>query len=133
MPEPSPAEIMTMLRQVSAQLAGLPDAIAASLRREGTRAGRTVSRNDRQTLATLLPSIWAACGGASFAVRDLLSQAAVDIGLLREIEQGFGPIAGSAKSIGKFFARLEGVDSDGLCIARVASVREGVLWRVDRV
>lgn len=87
---------------------------------------RALTAEDRRVLAILLPAISRSIGDAVFTSVDLQGHAATD-GQLRAALGGI-----SRRKLGKLLARCAGLDRDGLCVQRVGSVREGVLWCVTR-
>lgn len=75
---------------------------------------------------TLVLLVARTLGSAPFSARRLWTLARVDAALGAAIAD---TCCGSALELGHLFARLEGVDVDGIAVTRGRRGREGVLWR----
>ena len=110
-------------------------AILGELR--GVRADLRSPRQPHAEIAThvdLLRAIEATTAGLTFSVAELLehaevvAQRAADPRLHAAIEGAVGAVNG--RRLGKLLGRLEGEALGGLMIERVATGRDGVLWRI---
>lgn len=122
------ADIVALLQRIALALEALPRDIV----REGHR-GASLTREDRDRLAVLLPAVSLAVGSAIFTVRDLVGHAKTDAELQAVIDKQFGTDAGAPKKLGKLLARCDGFAEEGLRVAGVRKVRDGMLWRVERL
>lgn len=129
---PQAADIVALLRRISAQLEALPAAIAAGLQQDKP----ALPRADRQALAALLPAIASSSLAsmvftAADAVEHVRGIAGVEAALTRAI--GALDDRAASRRMGKLLSRAEGVVFDDLHIARRGPSRDGVLWEVTRV
>ncbi len=122
-------ETLALLQRISDQLAELPRAIALA-----QHAGSSLSRADREQLATLLPVIATALRGYVFATRDLFTEASRNDALGTVLIACLGELdANAAKRLGKLLARADGVCIGDLRVDSVRKARDGVVWVVRRV
>src|SRR5688572_23287340 len=120
-------EAVLLLRRISEQLEALPAAIASASKERG----RSLTGADREQLECLLPAISRAIGNATFTARDLAEHASHDTELAAAFERAMGSVT-QHRRIGKLLARAAGVSVLEHRIERRGSVRDGVLWRVQR-
>lgn len=115
--------IAALLVAVLAELRGIRAVLEQQPRRP---APTTLSRDDRASLATLLPAIAADRGSEPFYVYELFEP---EVGAgVRLVTRGF-----TASRIGRLFQRAEGYAVEGYTIARDGAARRIVMWTVLRV
>ena len=115
---------------------GSPDAIEALLRelvdgqrqiirllkRQQQRPTSTLSREDRSTLARLLPAIGGVYGSDQFSSRDLAEDTRPAV---RLVVRGW-----SVKRISKLFARADGISSNGLMVQKQGVKFQVTVWQI---
>lgn len=123
------AETVALLRLIAAKIDALPQEFARALHR-----GSSLSRDDRERLSEVLPAIAAALGNHVFTIKDLLQHAAQDPALQLDLQRILGSLdAGASKSLGRLLSRADGFLLDGLTVTQLQKVRDGHLWRVERL
>lgn len=112
------AEMLRLLRAIEQHL----DLIAANCSPHGRAA---LPHADRQLLAKILPVLGSGLGsrGRSLTASDALA----------DLEQQGSPIEMGAKSLGRVFARCEGLPVAGFRIERNAELRGATVWKIWRV
>lgn len=119
-------QITELLQRILDKLDALPRAIAIA-----SHKGTSLTRDDRERLAILLPAIAEAVGNAVFATRDLMDEASADSKLQGAINRVFPNC--SPQKLGKLLARSDGFAEDNLRVESAGKAREGVLWRITQV
>jgi hypothetical protein len=121
------SEVVARLDRIIALLEQLPQAFAAANHR-----GSALTKSDRRALAILLPAINLALGNVTFTSCSVIEDAKED----HALDKALGLVLGdtfSAKQLGKLLSRADGFGHEGLVVKCTAKVREGLLWRVERV
>lgn len=123
----SDEEVVALLRAILTMLEKLPEQIAVAV-----STGSALTKNDRQVLAGLAPSISQAIGDMTFSTSDLLEEAKGNAELDDALSQaGLGSQdEKTPRRLGKLLARAKGFNEAGYVIECVGATRQGRLWRV---
>jgi hypothetical protein len=123
LPMPGTAAVLALLAEIRDELRGLRTDLATS----APRALTPIAAYD----AELLRAISATSEGRKFTVSELLetiSDRAEDRRLRDAIVSALGTVDG--RRLGQLLRRVEGVNIDSLCVARVGEGRDGIAWRI---
>lgn len=101
-------------------LAELADVRARLTMLEATRS--TLSPDDRDTLARILPAVAGALGSELWTVRQLRTSEHAGV---RVVLEGIG-----SRRLGKLFARCAGMPIGGYVVERIAVESNAVVWQV---
>jgi hypothetical protein len=127
------SEEAALLRELIAELRGLPSALALAIQSSALPApGRSELRDGEQAkLVRFITGIASAVGDRVFSAGDLLAHADVDVALKGTLEHAVGPIGSStARRVGKRLQRARGQALQGYKTEKVGSDRTGALWRI---
>jgi hypothetical protein len=117
-------EAVALLRRISAQLDALPAAIAAAIQQRQHR----LSRTDEESLAALIPVIYAAVLGHSFTYRELTRHA--DLNFAPSIALREALVTIDARRLGRLLRRGADHQIGRYRITALESTRDGVRWQI---
>lgn len=112
-----------LLRELIAEVQGLRRDLAER------RVDGRLAAVDRRALGALLPVVATAVGARTFAVRELVDHAGLQIPAAIALRAALDA-AGGARKVGRLLARGDGVDVAGFRATSCGEDRDGRLWTV---